>query len=232
MVNSLTKRTFYSQFVGGEDLESLKAVIGRLRQSGVSAILDYAVEEDVADTQPVVMETRKRNGTTPDSPIHTADPHFSPSLTKGKTTKLASARTYFYQDDVRCQQTMEHFISCIQMAAKVAESGNGNAFAAVKLTGLGRVEFLVSENSPLVFGLNGGLFFAYFVLTLIQLRLSEVVEGTRKIFLELSSGHECSGSGAFITKDSFHHGIHRLGVSATETETERFFEELDRDKAG
>ena len=141
----VTKRTFYSQFVGGEDLEALQAVIGRLRRSGVSAILDYAVEEDVGDQQPVVMEVRKRDSAASGSQLTTSDPHFSPSLTKGKTTKLASARTYFYQDDLRCQQTMEHFLSCIRMAAKVAESADGDAFAAVKLTGLGRVEFLVRQ---------------------------------------------------------------------------------------
>ena len=143
-MNWFTRRTFYSQFVGGEDLAALQSVIARLRQSGISAILDYAVEEDVGDQQPVVMEVRKRNGSTETSSSAAIDPQFSLSLTRGKTTKLASARTYFYQDDSRCKQNMEHFLSCIRMASDVAKSNNGDAFAAVKLTGLGRVEFLVS----------------------------------------------------------------------------------------
>lgn len=137
----LMKRTFYGQFVGGEDLESLRAVVGRLHQSGVSAILDYAVEEDVGDQQPVVMEVRKKDVNT--SPLTATDPQFNPSLTHGKMTKLASARTYFFQDDERCQQNMQHFLSCIRMASEVASASDGDAFAAVKLTGLGRVEFLV-----------------------------------------------------------------------------------------
>lgn len=136
------KRTFYAQFVGGEGVERLSSVIGRLHQSGVSPILDYAVEEDVSDQQPVVMEIRKRDATP--SPTLAMDPQFNPSLSRGKTTKLASARTYFYQDDKRCQQNMEHFLSCIRTASRVAESTDCDAFAAVKLTGLGKVEFLVS----------------------------------------------------------------------------------------
>ena len=153
--NWLMKRTFYGQFVGGEDLRALQTVIAHLRQSGVSAILDYAVEEDVSDQQPVVMEERKRNGQPKPSAIQTAtDPQFSPSLTRGKMTKLASARTYFYQDDLRCEQTVEHFLSCIKMAAEVAKDGSGDAFAAVKLTGLGRVEFLVREHKLLAVLIN------------------------------------------------------------------------------
>ena len=143
-VSWLMKRSFYSQFVGGEDVDSLSSVIGRLHRSGVYPILDYAVEEDVSDQQPVVMEVRKRDATP--SLLVAEDPQFNPSLSSGKTTKLASARTYFYQDDERCQQNMQHFLSCIRMASQVAESTNCDAFAAVKLTGLGRVEFLVSLN--------------------------------------------------------------------------------------
>lgn len=143
-VTWLMKRTFYAQFVGGEGVESLSSTISRLHQSGVSPILDYAVEEDVSDQQPVVMEVRKRDATP--SPLVATDPQFNPSLSSGKTTKLASARTYFYQDDERCQQNMQHFLSCIHMASQVAESSDCDAFAAVKLTGLGRVEFLVSLN--------------------------------------------------------------------------------------
>ena len=141
----LMKRTFYAQFVGGEGVERLSSVIGRLHCSGVSPILDYAVEEDVSDQQPVVMEVRKRDITP--SPILATDPQFNPSLSHGKTTKLASARTYFYQDDERCQQNMEHFLSCIKTASQVAKSTDCDAFAAVKLTGLGKVEFLVSPFS-------------------------------------------------------------------------------------
>lgn len=143
-VSWVLEKTFYRQFVGGEDVKSLSSVIGRLGRSGVSPILDYAVEEDVSDQQPVVMEMRKRDATL--YGLLASDPQFKPSLSHGKATKVASARTYFYHDDQRCQQNMQHFLSCIGMASQVAKSNDYNAFAAVKLTGLGRVDFLVRFN--------------------------------------------------------------------------------------
>lgn len=45
------KATVYGQFVAGEDLFTIKPYIAKLKNSGVRSILDYAVEEDVANTK-------------------------------------------------------------------------------------------------------------------------------------------------------------------------------------
>ena len=58
LFNWLMKATVYGQFVAGEDLESIRPTIAKLKASGVRSILDYAVEEDIPDSKEVVMEIR------------------------------------------------------------------------------------------------------------------------------------------------------------------------------
>lgn len=55
--SKVMKMTVYGQFVAGENLQAILPVIDRYRRSGVRAILDYAVEEDVSNAK-VVLETR------------------------------------------------------------------------------------------------------------------------------------------------------------------------------
>lgn len=45
------QQTFFSQFVAGEDENTIKPTIDRLRGSGVGAILDYAAEKDIGEPQ-------------------------------------------------------------------------------------------------------------------------------------------------------------------------------------
>ena len=66
----------------------------------------------------------------------------------------------------------------------------------------------------------------------MQLRLSEVVIGTRKIFLKLCAGNKASGLEAHITPESFYLGLHKVGVDVGEAESQQLFEALDRDKVG
>ena len=42
-------QTFYGHFVAGEDQEKIKPVISRMHSFGVKSILDYSVEEDMAE---------------------------------------------------------------------------------------------------------------------------------------------------------------------------------------
>ncbi len=119
-------KTVYGQFVGGASLTTLRPCVASLSMSGVHSILDYAVEEDVPDT--VVMETRSSDAG-----------QFHP--VSREATKEASARTYWFVDEAHCEDNKKHFLSCIRTAAEVTE--HGRPFAAIKLTGLGRVEFLV-----------------------------------------------------------------------------------------
>lgn len=145
----LMKKTVYGQFVAGEDLSAIKPMIHRLRESGVRSILDYAVEEDVGKEQEVVMEVRQTVHESTDVKSYTseqyANPQFMPSRVKGdKPTTRSSALTHFYAGEERCEENVKHFMSCIETAAKAnAPNEQKDAFAAIKLTGLGRVEFLV-----------------------------------------------------------------------------------------
>ncbi len=52
------KATIYGQFVAGEDLDEIEPAINQLRENGVRAILDYAVEDEDITEKDVVMEAR------------------------------------------------------------------------------------------------------------------------------------------------------------------------------
>lgn len=43
----IVKRSFYAQFVAGEDEKSIKPKIDHLKSFGVKAIFDYSAEEDM-----------------------------------------------------------------------------------------------------------------------------------------------------------------------------------------
>lgn len=145
------KKTVYGQFVAGEDLHAIKPMISRLKKSGVRSILDYAVEEDLGKEQEVVMEVRQTDPSQlqayPTEP--TTNPQFLPRKAKAvSSTTRSSALTHFYAGEERCEENVRHFMSCIEMASKAnAPNLKKDAFSAIKLTGLGRVEFLVSVNN-------------------------------------------------------------------------------------
>ena len=145
----LMKKSVYGQFVAGEDLSSIRPAIDHLSKSGVHSILDYAVEEDVGKEEEVVMETRHTDPSHVDK--YPTDEHtksqFKPRCVKAvKPVTQSSARTHFYAGEQKCEENLEHFKSCIKMAADVnASDGGRDPFAAIKLTGLGRVEFLVGR---------------------------------------------------------------------------------------
>lgn len=45
---AVMKRTFYGQFVAGEDQDKIKPTIRHMHSFGVKSILDYSVEEDIS----------------------------------------------------------------------------------------------------------------------------------------------------------------------------------------
>jgi len=151
------KSTVYSQFVAGEDLASIKPAIERLSKSGVRSILDYAVEKDVKKEEEVVMETRHKDPLQVEA--YPTDPstksQFKPRRVKAvKPVTQSSARTHFYAGEEQCEENVKFFKSCIKMAADAnASDKSRDPFAAIKLTGLGRVEFLVRlwENGVCVY---------------------------------------------------------------------------------
>ena len=155
----LMKKSVYGQFVAGEDLPVITPKIQHLRESGVRSILDYAVEEDVGTEQEVVMEVRQtipspsHSGPSQFDPseVSTTNPRFMPSRVKGADpTTRSTARTHFYAGEEKCEENVEHFKSCIDTASQANHPNlQKDAFAAIKLTGLGRVEFLVSGGEAL-----------------------------------------------------------------------------------
>uniref|UniRef100_A0A663LWK6 Proline dehydrogenase n=1 Tax=Athene cunicularia TaxID=194338 RepID=A0A663LWK6_ATHCN len=59
---------------------------------------------------------------------------------------VISARTYFYADEAKCDQHMETFLHCIDASSGSSENG----FSAIKLTALGRPQFLLQFSEVLV----------------------------------------------------------------------------------
>ncbi|KFV89583.1 hypothetical protein N327_07817, partial [Fulmarus glacialis] len=59
---------------------------------------------------------------------------------------VISARTYFYADEAKCDQHMETFLRCIDASSGSSENG----FSAIKLTALGRPQFLLQFSEVLV----------------------------------------------------------------------------------
>nr|XP_009932274.1 PREDICTED: proline dehydrogenase 1, mitochondrial-like [Opisthocomus hoazin] len=59
---------------------------------------------------------------------------------------VISARTYFYADEAKCDQHMETFLHCIDASGGSSEDG----FSAIKLTALGRPQFLLQFSEVLV----------------------------------------------------------------------------------
>ncbi|NXI68741.1 PROD dehydrogenase, partial [Anseranas semipalmata] len=63
-----------------------------------------------------------------------------------RRNRVVSARTYFYADEAKCDQHMETFLRCIDASSGSSEDG----FSAIKLTALGRPQFLLQFSEVLV----------------------------------------------------------------------------------
>ncbi|XP_066545209.1 proline dehydrogenase 1, mitochondrial isoform X2 [Amia ocellicauda] len=59
---------------------------------------------------------------------------------------VISARTYFYADEAKCDHHMETFLKCIQASGGSSDDG----FSAIKMTALGRPQFLLQFSEVLV----------------------------------------------------------------------------------
>uniref|UniRef100_A0A9R1SKP4 Proline dehydrogenase n=2 Tax=Cyprinus carpio TaxID=7962 RepID=A0A9R1SKP4_CYPCA len=59
---------------------------------------------------------------------------------------VTSTRTYFYADEAKCDQHMETFLKCIKASGGSSEDG----FSAIKMTALGRPQFLLQFSEVLV----------------------------------------------------------------------------------
>ncbi|CAG5095610.1 Oidioi.mRNA.OKI2018_I69.XSR.g14260.t3.cds [Oikopleura dioica] len=169
--HALMKATVYGQFVAGEDKDKIKGCVERLTGAGVGSILDYAVEEDIDEDEAVELEmdsclsTEEHLAEIGDLPSQSFDKNQDDKL-KFRTPSqyndyemyrahkefadrrmgVTSARTYFYKDEEKCDKYMEHFLYCINAAGGASDHG----FAAIKLTALGRPQFLLQFSDALV----------------------------------------------------------------------------------
>ncbi|TKC45394.1 hypothetical protein EI555_011686 [Monodon monoceros] len=148
LFDRLMKMTFYGQFVAGEDQESIRPLIQHNRAFGVGSILDYGVEEDLTpeEAERKEMESctsaseRDGHGTSKREKQFQAHRAFG-----DRRDGVVSARTYFYASEAKCDSHMETFLRCIEASGGASEDG----FSAVKLTALGRPQFLLQFSDVL-----------------------------------------------------------------------------------
>ncbi|XP_029025254.1 proline dehydrogenase 1, mitochondrial [Betta splendens] len=145
----LMKMTFYGQFVAGEDHNAIKPLIEKNRAFGVGAVLDYSVEEDLTQE-----EAERKEMDSCVSEAEKESPGADHRERKYKAHRqfgdrrggVISARTYFYADEAKCDNQMETFINCI----KASGGASADGFSAIKMTALGRPQFLLQFSEVLV----------------------------------------------------------------------------------
>ncbi|MBN3315678.1 PROD dehydrogenase, partial [Atractosteus spatula] len=149
LFEKLMKMTFYGQFVAGEDQESIKPLIRRNRAFGVGSVLDYSVEEDLTQEEAEKKEMdsclseaeKESRGVDHREKKYKAHRQFG-----DRRGGVISARTYFYADEAKCDHHMETFLKCIGASGGSSEDG----FSAIKMTALGRPQFLLQFSEVLV----------------------------------------------------------------------------------
>uniref|UniRef100_A0A1A7YFK7 Proline dehydrogenase n=1 Tax=Iconisemion striatum TaxID=60296 RepID=A0A1A7YFK7_9TELE len=149
LFEKLMKMTFYGQFVAGEDHNSIKPLIHKNQSFGVGAVLDYSVEEDLTQE-----EAEKKEMDSCVSEAEKESPGADHREKKYKAHRqfgdrrggVISARTYFYADEAKCDNQMETFINCIKASGGASTDG----FSAIKMTALGRPQFLLQFSEVLV----------------------------------------------------------------------------------
>uniref|UniRef100_A0A674P2P5 Proline dehydrogenase n=1 Tax=Takifugu rubripes TaxID=31033 RepID=A0A674P2P5_TAKRU len=145
----MMKMTFYGQFVAGEDHNAIKPLIRKNRAFGVGAVLDYSVEEDLTQE-----EAEKKEMDSCVSEAERESPDADQREKKYKAHRqfgdrrggVISARTYFYADEAKCDTQMETFLNCI----KASGGASADGFSAIKMTALGRPQFLLQFSEVLV----------------------------------------------------------------------------------
>uniref|UniRef100_A0A8C3T237 Proline dehydrogenase n=1 Tax=Chelydra serpentina TaxID=8475 RepID=A0A8C3T237_CHESE len=149
LFEKLMKMTFYGQFVAGEDQEAIKPLIQRNRACGVGSVLDYSVEEDLTPEEAARKEMdsctsaaeKEMGGAAQREKQYRAHREFG-----DRRDKVVSARTYFYADETKCDQHMDTFLRCIEASGGSSE----DSFSAIKLTALGRPQFLLQFSEVLM----------------------------------------------------------------------------------
>lgn len=141
LFNQVMKMTFYGQFVAGEDHVAIKPLIQKNQAFGVGSVLDYSVEEDIGPD-----ETQQQDpfSSTVDKSFPGVDDVHS-ELKNCHQGGVTEAPAYFHADEAKCDRHMETFIKCIKASGGTSMDG----FSAIKMTALGRPQFLLELSEVL-----------------------------------------------------------------------------------
>ncbi|CAG2119830.1 unnamed protein product, partial [Medioppia subpectinata] len=141
----MLKKSFYGQFVAGENEVTIRPILDHLRSFGVKSILDYSAEEDITEEEAIDHEMPSQSNADhkPDDTLiqYTAQKEFA-----DRRKYRPVARTYFYMNEANCEKNMTTFLKCIDA---VAGATLHTGFAAIKLTALGR-PVLLSQLSEVI----------------------------------------------------------------------------------
>lgn len=149
LFETMMKMTFYGQFVAGEDHNSIKPLVRKNEAFGVGAVLDYSVEEDLTQEE---AEKKEMDSCVSEAEKESPDDGHREKKYKAhrqfgdRRGGVISARTYFYADEAKCDKQMETFINCI----KASGGASADGFSAIKMTALGRPQFLLQFSEVLV----------------------------------------------------------------------------------
>ncbi|KAG1663984.1 Proline dehydrogenase 1, mitochondrial [Nymphon striatum] len=202
----LMKKTFFGQFVAGENEKDIKFVVDHLRKFGVKSILDYSAEEDITSEQAEKIEMTSFNSDKKDvSSVSNSDTKKFQAHREfaDRRKDVITARTYFYMNEAQCEKNMETFLKCIDA---VSDTTNSSGFAAIKVTALGRPKLLM--------------------------QLSEVIARTRNYFQELSGQSSPRVHSSLIKRREFEKFLEELKVSTDRQDVKKWLEQMDYDKRG
>uniref|UniRef100_A0A7N8YJR2 Proline dehydrogenase n=1 Tax=Mastacembelus armatus TaxID=205130 RepID=A0A7N8YJR2_9TELE len=147
--DQLMKMTFYGQFVAGEDHRAIRPLIHKNEAFGVGSVLDYSVEEDISQEEAEQKEMEYehcRINTHLCSENHREKKYKVHKQFGDRRGGVTGARTYLYSSEAKCDQHMETFIKCI----KASGGSSVDGFSAIKMTALGRPQFLLQFSEVLV----------------------------------------------------------------------------------
>jgi len=125
ITNAVMKHTFFRHFCAGEDRHDMKPVIEMLQKNNIGPILDYAAENDCADSSESAAGLQG---------IFSQPPFNQP------------ARVYDYKSEEECDRHVSIFQECIHSVHDVSPVG----FAALKVTALGNPELLERMSTMIV----------------------------------------------------------------------------------
>ncbi|KAJ0068063.1 hypothetical protein NL108_015473, partial [Boleophthalmus pectinirostris] len=142
--NQLMKMTFYGQFVAGEDHVAIKPLIQKNQAYGVGSVLDYSVEEDIRSEE----TEEKGSNLNANLCVSLGNDHEGKQYQEHTSLHGGARRapTYFHTDESKCDQHMATFIKCIKASGGTSMDG----FSAIKMTALGRPQFLLEFSEVLV----------------------------------------------------------------------------------